>query len=203
MKEIKAYQQKRKGSNRRVLDSTHKTTSQTEHGKQLHPMGQHWHYFCTTTPPAIFFWAQAQSFLPWLVSCVLPYDGFEWDWDCLPWCRCTAAIRGSLVRLPELACLGSEKRIQGHYYGRHGRHATRFEQGYLFGSDDPFLFNSIVSLCVCRKKVCCCLPGTSTTSTTLVNVTQTGRSTSLLSVTRDPGGVPGRPRRDDNNNSII
>ena len=26
MKEIKAYQQKRKGSNRRVLDSTHKTT---------------------------------------------------------------------------------------------------------------------------------------------------------------------------------
>ena len=201
MKEIKAYQQKRKGSNRRVLDSTHKTTRLNMESNCIQWVNID--IITAPPPPRQYSFGPKQSFLPWLVSCVLPYDGFEWDWDCLPWCRCTSPVRGSLVRLPELACLGSEKRIQGDHYTRHYGRATRFEQGYLFGSDDPFLFNSIVSLCVCRKKVCCCLPGTSTTSRTLVNVNRTRGTTGLLSIRRKPGGVPGRPRRDDNNNSII
>ena len=32
--------------------------NQTEHGKQLHPMGQHWYYYCTTTPPPKTPWTK-------------------------------------------------------------------------------------------------------------------------------------------------
>ena len=164
-------------------------------------MGQHWHYYCTTTPPAIFFWAQA--IVPALIGLV-----------CLAvrWLRMRLRLPSMMpMYLASQRILGSTSWtcLLGQWETDSGTllcetwpPCNSFWTRISFWIRWP-LFNSIVSLCVCRKKVCCCLPGTSTTSTTLVNVTQTGGSTSLLSVARNPGGVPGRPRRDDNNNSII